>query len=425
MSATGIPGDKSNMTQPEGMKARLARYLSALANGGVEERPVDRIAEGLAAFGRGDVAIAAEHLRAGLVEKPDHLEARLTYARIALAAKDLAEAEARIWTAVQMHGRSAAVHTLYGEVLHALRRHEKADSCFRVAIGLDAKFVEAHVRLGVLQFEMGNLAEALLTLEHAIFLNRKDANARYYIAQICLEYEDFKRALIQSHWAEKSDPSFRPIYLLRADIFEHLGDWRNASAEFYKLAEMGMADADVYCRLGVAQLKLNASEAAQNAFEKAIELEWHRLEARYHLARLHEEQQHFDFALRGYKLLLDSKTYSEAAREAITRIEKQLAQIDTHLTGDATISAAADAIAPTRPAKPKLSDLVGQRPGTKPLRPSRPVIPPPPVAKPQDEPLPDARSQMLQMQLVMAMFLEMQKQQGGDNPGPTTEPEAP
>jgi tetratricopeptide (TPR) repeat protein len=314
-------------------------------------------------------------------------------------------------------------------VLHAQRRYDKAESAYRAAIKLGPKYVEAHVRLGILQFEQNYMDEALKTLEHAIFLNAKDANARYYIAQICLENEDFKRALIQSHWAEKIDPTFRPIYLLRADIFEHLDDWRNAGAELDKLVGLGDAGADIYCRLGVARLKLKDDVAAEAAFEAALGAQWYCLEAHYHLAKIHEAAQRLEQAQDKYRLLVESRLYAETAKAALGRIQAQLAAIDDNLTGDDTPEAgpapalAGPSAAPL-PAKragpPKLADLVGKRGERKPVG-KAPVPLPPPKPKPApaaEAPL-DARAQMLQMQLVMALFMEMQGQQPDAEPPPS------
>lgn len=389
--------------QPKGMKARLSDYFKVLAAGGTDEPPVDRIAVGLAAYEQGDHIAAAMELTQGLVDQPAHLEARLALARIALAARQFKQAEDQACAAVEHHPRNPAVHTLLGEVLHAQRQIPRAESSYRGAIGLDPKFVEAHVRLGILQFEQGQMDEALKTLEHAIFLDKKDAGARYYIAQICLEHEDFKRALIQSHWVEKIDPAFRPIYLLRADIFEHLSDWRNAASELTKLDDLGLADAEVMCRLGVAQRKLGATDLARRAFEGALEHEWHCLEARFHLACMHEEAQRLEQALDIYRTLLSSKMYAEASREAVARIEAQLNVIDEGLQGDAEPPAAADDAAspgavsrdasessaspagPAHPGKPRLADLVGSRPGA--LAPKRPRVELPPPPKPGSTPV--------------------------------------
>ncbi|MDB5101411.1 MAG: Tetratricopeptide 1 repeat-containing protein [Cyanobacteria bacterium RYN_339] len=398
------------MSQPLGVKARLAAYLKTLAAGGQGEPAHDHIAEGLRAWEAGEHVKAATALTAGLVAQPSNLDARIALTRVYLAQRHLDRAEAHATTAATLHSENPAAHSLMGEVLQALRRYDKADSAYRTAIKLGPKFVEAHVRLGILQFEQNYMDEALKTLEAAIFLNQKDANARYYIAQICIENEDFKRALIQSHWAEKIDPSFRPIYLLRADIFEHLDDWRNAAAELDKLVGLGKAEADIFCRLGVARLRLKDEVAAQEAFEAAVEVQWYCLEAHYHLAQLLEGQQKLDQAQEKYKLLVESRLYTAVAHEALNRIQETLAAIDDNLIGEDTPVAGA---APGLPPKPKLADLVGRKPGQKPPPRAAMLIPPakpkPPLpAPPPPAPVPNAQAQMLQMQLVMALFMEMQ-----------------
>lgn len=451
------------MSEQKGVKARLSNYLKVLANGGSEQKKPEHFEAGLAAFERGDVATATMQLTMGLVEEPTHVKARVTLARIALGARQFKPAEDHALALIQHHRSDPVGHSLLGEVLHAQRRYDRAASSYQAAIGLAPKFVDAHVRLGILQFEQGDMQLALKTLEKAIFLDSRDANARYYIAQICLEYEDFKRALIQSHWAEKIDPSFRPVYLLRADIFEHLGDWRNASGEFNKLQDLGLADVEVHLRQGLAQLKMEHLELAQVSFEAAIGLEPRCWEARMNLAKIHEDLDHLDIALSGYRLLVGVKTYAEQARAGIDRIEERLGIVADAMTGlpepgpdpDAFPESAplpepptappVDAVASSGPApragggkttpqlpggKPKLADLVGKKPGSSPLPPkptgpARVPLPPPPAPKaaPAPEPAPppaaeaapqDARNQMLQMQLVMAMFMELANQPQGE-----------
>lgn len=313
----------------------VTKYLKVLMTGGLEERPRDLIADGLAWKAKGDAKAAIADLTEGLKTDTRHLDGRLALARLLLAQRQLADAEAHARTAVGYHPTDVRTHVLLGEILQEQKQTAKAETCFRKAIQVDEKFTDAHIRLGVVLFEAGRLKEAMDVLNHAVFLDRKAAVARYYLAQICLDFEDYQRALAQLHFVDRIQPDFPPVIQTLATVFEHIGDTRQAIMEFNRLDDLGHADASIFFRLGLANLKLRAKDLALRAFERATDSEPRHWEAHYHAAQLLEEQKRWSQAIDHYRMLLNAKAYADLARLALARITRLLTEATQTCKGKA------------------------------------------------------------------------------------------
>jgi tetratricopeptide (TPR) repeat protein len=313
----------------------INKYLKSLLNGGAPEEPVKSPLElGMARFDAGDYEGALPLLEEAIAADGTHCPALLAVARMRLELGCYAEALEPLKTVRELDSRNPQVYYLLGELASAQGDLIACEKNFRKATDLDADFTDAHIRLGMVLAEQRRLAEAVKAFERAIFLDRMAVVARYHLAQVCIEQEEFQRALGQLHMVKELHPDYAPVYVLQGDIFQRLGDHRQAVVEFTKAIELGAGDAMLHYRLGRSHLALKNKEKALRAFLGAIEQDSELWPAYYHAAVLQEELKRYAQAQRNFQAILHVEEYREVAAAAVERISELLAEIAASMAGD-------------------------------------------------------------------------------------------
>jgi tetratricopeptide (TPR) repeat protein len=315
--------------------ALINKYLKSLLSGGAPEVPEKSpLDAGMAAFEAGQFDAALPLLEEAIALDGTHVPALVAVARIRLDLGLYAEALEPLKVSRDLDARNPQVYYLLGELAGAQGDLVASEKNFRRATELDADFTDAHIRLGMVLTEQRRLAEATKAFERAIFLDRMAVVARYHLAQVCIESEDYQRALGQLHMVKELHPDYAPVYVLQGDIFQRLGDHRQAVVEFSKAIELGAGDATIYYRLGRSHLTLKFREKALRAFVSAIEQDPELWPAVYHAAVLHEELKRFAQAQRNFEAILHVEEYREVAAAAVERIGGLLAEIAASMAGD-------------------------------------------------------------------------------------------
>lgn len=312
----------------------INKYLKSLLNGGAPEQPVKSpLEQGMALFEAGDYEGALPHLEEGLRADATHTAALVALGRIRLDLGLYADALEPLRIARDLDGKNPQVFYLLGELASAQGDVIAAEKNFRKATELDPDFTDSHIRLGMVLSEQRRLNDAVKAFERAIFLDRMAVVARYHLAQVCIETEDFQRALGQLHMVKELHPDYAPVYVLQGDIFQRLGDHRQAVVELTKAVELGAGDATVQYRLGRSHLALRNKEKALRAFLATIEQDAEYWPAYYYAAVLQEELKRYAQAQRNFQAIQHLEEYREVAVAAIERINGMLAEIAASMAG--------------------------------------------------------------------------------------------
>jgi tetratricopeptide (TPR) repeat protein len=303
----------------------LARELEA-------ETP-NPLQEGLAAFQAGDHETAREKLEAAVAAEPYLTQAWVPLGLIYMAQGLHAEAEEHLFQAMCLDAENPKIHYHLGELAQARKDAISAEFCFQKAIDLNPNYTDAYIRLGMTMLEENRLEEATKLFEKAVYLDRKAVVGHYYLAQISMRKQDFKRALVQLHLVKSLKPDYAPAYLMAADIFERIRDFRQAFVELKKAVSLGSANGQVYLRLGKNQLVLKHRENALAFFLEAKNADPALWDAYYHAAAIQEDLNHLEAALQNYEALLGNRKYHEVARMGVFRIRAVLEEMRQAMEG--------------------------------------------------------------------------------------------
>ena len=222
-----------------------------------------------------------------------------------------------------------------GECYFYQRKWAESEKYLRETIVREPKYTDAYIRLGMALRELKRFDEAIRSFELAIVNDQKAVVARYQLAQICVDREDYKRALSQLHFVKDLAANYAPAFVLQGAIYQRLGDHRQSIVEYCKVVEMGKGDAGLYWRLGRSFMAIKDRLQAVRAFEQAIRLDKAMWPAYFYAAQLRDEFQHYEKAMQHYRALLAVEEYRAIAKEAIDRLLKHISNFD--LTADAEI----------------------------------------------------------------------------------------
>jgi tetratricopeptide (TPR) repeat protein len=314
----------------------LNKYLKTLLNGGVPEKVVDHLADGLALFAAGDYEKALPSLEKALETDPHHVEVLTAVGRIHLDRGSVPEAYTALRAALELDAKNSQLYYMLGEICSLEGDHSAAESYWARAVQHDPDYTDAHIRLGILFSELARYPEAIKCFERAIFLDRAAVVARFHLAQVCVRLDDHRRALTQLHLVKELHPDYQPVYVLQGEIFYRLGDMRQAIVEFSKAVELGAGNANVFWMLANAHLALQAKDKALRAFLQTIEHDAENWAAYHYAATIQEEMKRYAQAQHNYSVLLRVPEYQAVAQQGVERIETLLAEIAATLAGEPT-----------------------------------------------------------------------------------------
>ncbi|MDB5101054.1 MAG: Tetratricopeptide repeat [Cyanobacteria bacterium RYN_339] len=171
------------------------------------EKPEDKrtpLQKGLDAFQAERRAEAVPFLRQALADDLTCLAAYMALGTIFRESAQALEAYKIYAQAVAIAPHDLDVRYYLGESQHMLGCHAEAEATLRAVLKCTPSRAEAHRRLGMVLMDTGRRAEALAAFDRAVYFDRHDATARFFIAQLSAEGKNYQRAVAQLELAGKS-----------------------------------------------------------------------------------------------------------------------------------------------------------------------------------------------------------------------------
>ena len=116
---------------------------------------------------------------------------------------------------------------------------EEARRAYEGAIRLRPAFVEAHVNLGLLHHNAGELPEAEACYRRAVQYGPDVALAHFNLAVVLEDQQDKRGALAAYEEALKRAPEFREAHCNVAQLYEQLGRRRDALRHYAAAKRLG------------------------------------------------------------------------------------------------------------------------------------------------------------------------------------------
>jgi tetratricopeptide (TPR) repeat protein len=293
-------------------KTRAEQELKAAADSSAV-RSRQRLAYAEFELQTGDKEEVKKYLEGLTREARDFLGAWLLQAKLAQSQKKYDEAIALLQNVF-----SRDADNVEGKVVEAQARLGKGDSKQGLAIleRLDKSYPNNPVikyQLALAYVQAKNTTQAIGTLQQAIGIAPKYAEAVVLLAQLSLQAGDARSVIAPLESAVKLRPDVSQIRMLLADAYQAVGRSDDAASLIGDQVKQTPGDSQSYVALGAILKKQNKTAEARKAFEKAVEINPDNVLAIDQLADLDIEAKAFATAHQRADAILEKNPKSAPA----------------------------------------------------------------------------------------------------------------
>ncbi|MCC7083832.1 MAG: tetratricopeptide repeat protein [Pirellulales bacterium] len=232
--------------------------------------------QGLNAMQRGDWTSAEISLSKAVKVCPVDAQARRQYAEAMWHRGEYAAAVEQLQKAMICTPNDGSLIVRFGQMQLELGKLTEARAMVNRALDLDPKSTEAWMLRGRVDLAEGQRDLALADFHRALEFAPKDRDLLYEIAEAYHQLNRPQRALstlisLRETYAPGEEP--QQVYYLEGLALQALGRPADAATSFELALERGSPTAELYYRLGEAQLAAGRRGAADHAVEQALAID--------------------------------------------------------------------------------------------------------------------------------------------------------
>lgn len=237
----------------------------------------------------GDPALAADFARQVVAAKPQNVEAGLLFVRALVGNGETTRAQSELATILKTHPDRADVQAQSGNLQMRLGEPEFARQAFQRALAIDPDAIEALNGIVMLDVKEGNLGRARGVVEERLNRRPNDsallllAARAYQAAGAADKTEDALRKAIET------DPTNSEAYDMLGQLYMSQQKVVQAIAQFEELARRDTKSVAAHTMVGLLLQAQNRPAAAQESYQRALDLNPRAAVAANNLAWLYAE----------------------------------------------------------------------------------------------------------------------------------------
>ena len=154
--------------------------------------------------------------------------------------------------------------------------YRDAETLWRTTIATNPDCWMAYNNLGVIQFEKGNVEDAIEKYQQSLGLHPDYPEAHYNLGSALLQNGYADEAIQQCEEALKIQPNEPDAHVVLGNAFMAKQDVDRAIAHYEQALHVRPDDSNAHYNLGTALKQKGDAERAAQEYEKALELEGHR-----------------------------------------------------------------------------------------------------------------------------------------------------
>ncbi len=191
-----------------------------------------------------------------------------------------------------------------------------------------------YAQLGSLEYNLGNLSEALVALERSLELNRRQPAVLVSLGEVCLRLSSTQGSAGKKRYLERAvdlagealalSPDSVEVHNLAGRAYLGLRDFPNAEKQFRRVLAFDSRHPGIFYSLGQALIGLNRYPEGAEALESAIRKNPEDATIHYALGFCREKTGHDRKALDSYRQahhLHPASEYAAAAKRVQRRLD--------------------------------------------------------------------------------------------------------
>ncbi len=239
-----------------------------------------------------------------LREEPNHFDAWHLWGVLELQSQNPGVALKCITRALQIQPLDVGAHLNLGLVLADLGQLDQALKSYDHALALNPEFAEAHYNRGNLCLRLRQFKEAQVSLTRAIALRPQHVASHYNLGIVLRELKHFEQSVQAYQKAIELQPDYAPAHANLGDVMYAMGRLDEALLCCERALTLSPDFAEAHSNRGNALLGMGRMDEAIAAYQHAIRLNPSYAEAHYNLGNAWLQSGDARQALRCYELAL-------------------------------------------------------------------------------------------------------------------------
>jgi len=250
---------------------------------------------------------AGEYSRAGMIcgqlldKEPGNADALHLYGLIRQKLKDYESAAEFIDRSIRVAPDQPVYYVNLGNLRRELNRFDEAIPCYRKALELDSRNMEALNNIGITLKDMGKLEDAVSAYRAVIALDSGYAVAHYNLGDVLKRLNKTEEAMTSYRQAFAINPQLAATMLAAGLDCLNAGMRDEALACFQELAEIKPDFYEAYVNIGVAWYDKGSFDEAIDSYRQAITINPSHAIVHRNLGTALYSQGKFDEAIASYR----------------------------------------------------------------------------------------------------------------------------
>ncbi len=220
----------------------------------------------------GEVNKASEDLVSLLEKDSTYVEAWITLGICRMYEKKYAASKEAFIRALEWVPTMPVIWYNYGILFEEMQNADSAIFCFENALAIDSSYYFGWWGMGDVYFTKGDYSNALLSYEHVLKNEVKDALLFFKIAQCSEELKAHSNALGYLDSCSVLDSCYSGVYLAKGEIYCELEDYNQGVLALNKAIVCDPNDANAYRLRGLCYSRMGDTEHALSDWERSNEI---------------------------------------------------------------------------------------------------------------------------------------------------------
>lgn len=215
-----------------------------------------------------------------------------------------------------------------------LTKAKKADSAivaYEAAVKIDPTYLQAHINVGALYYDKGNMEKAAEHLTKAVGLDSNNVSALKSLGLVHLKEGDFDGAIKAFKMHNALNDSDAGAHLSLAQAYGEKNDSRNALVSYQKAVALDPKDYRTLYNIGNIHMKANRFDDAIDAYTKALALKPDYVEALYNRAISSQSLEDYEQCLADYQAFIKAAQGKKKWNAQVTQAKDIIKQIQEYL----------------------------------------------------------------------------------------------
>jgi superkiller protein 3 len=217
-----------------------------------------------------------------------------------------------------------------GIELTQAKKPDSAIAAYLAAIKIAPDYLDAHINIGALYYEKGDLAKATEHLDEAIALDSNNIPALKSLGQVHFKAKNYDGAIGAFKHYSTLNATDASVWSLLGQAYKKKGDEKNALDAFNKAVAADPKDYKTLYHIGNVHREAKRFTEAMGAYRKAIAINPNYVEAYYNLA-ITSQQADMEKCIPEYKAFIKAAQGKKEWKAQVVQADSTVVKITKYL----------------------------------------------------------------------------------------------